>query len=133
MPKPLLTVPGRSTVSKETAGTCSGSGAGDVGAPARPHCGQGGDQPAQALVAALAGLVLYHHRVARGVAGHDLRGRGFGGGIGVLATFDVQRRAWPEFSGMGAPARTQPVQLASLEVVTQSSSFTGLPQYVSLI
>jgi hypothetical protein len=34
---------------------------------------------------------------------------------------------------MGAPARTQPVQLASLEVVTQSSSFTGLPQYVSLI
>ena len=32
-----------------------------------------------------------------------------------------------------APARAQPVQLASLEVVTQSSSFIGLPQYVSLI
>ncbi len=32
----------------------------------------------------------------------------------------------------GAPARAQPVQLASLEVVTQSSSSTGLPQYVSL-
>jgi hypothetical protein len=33
----------------------------------------------------------------------------------------------------GAPARAQPVQLASLEVVSQSSSFTGLPQYVSFI
>jgi hypothetical protein len=30
----------------------------------------------------------------------------------------------------GAPARAQPVQLASLEVVTQSSSFIGLAQYV---
>ena len=28
----------------------------------------------------------------------------------------------------GAPVRAQPVQLASLEVVSQSSSFTGLPQ-----
>ena len=34
---------------------------------------------------------------------------------------------------VGAPARAQPVQLASLEVVTQSSSSIGLPQYVSLI
>jgi hypothetical protein len=41
-----------------------------------------------------------------------------------------QRRA---FSGTGAPALAQPVQLASLVVVTQSSSSTGLPQYVSLI
>jgi hypothetical protein len=32
----------------------------------------------------------------------------------------------------GAPARAQPVQLASLVVVTQSSSSMGLPQYVSL-
>jgi hypothetical protein len=39
----------------------------------------------------------------------------------------------PRSSGLGAPARAQPVQLASLEVVTQSSSSTGLPQYVSLI
>ena len=39
----------------------------------------------------------------------------------------------PGLSGLSAPARAQPVQLASLEVVTQSSSFTGLPQYVSLI
>ena len=36
-------------------------------------------------------------------------------------------------SGLGAPARAQPVQLASMEVVTHSSSFTGLPQYVSFI
>ncbi len=41
-----------------------------------------------------------------------------------------QRRA---SSGLGAPARAQPVQLASLEVVIQSSSSTGLPQYVSFI
>jgi hypothetical protein len=41
-----------------------------------------------------------------------------------------QRRAT---SGLGAPARAQPVQLASLEVVIQSSSSTGLPQYVSFI
>ena len=34
---------------------------------------------------------------------------------------------------VGAPARTQAVQLASLGVVSQSSSSTGLPQYVSLI
>src|SRR5829696_8427474 len=34
---------------------------------------------------------------------------------------------------VGAPARAQPVQLASLEVVTQSSSFIGLPQYVSFM
>lgn len=33
----------------------------------------------------------------------------------------------------GAPARAQAVQLASLEVVTHSSSSTGRPQYVSLI
>jgi hypothetical protein len=32
----------------------------------------------------------------------------------------------------GAPALAQPVQLASLVVVTQSSSLIGLPQYVSL-
>jgi len=46
------------------------------------------------------------------------------------------QRSWElllDSSGMGAPARAQPVQLASLEVVTQSSSSTGLPQYVSLI
>src|SRR5215212_11951678 len=36
-------------------------------------------------------------------------------------------------SGTGAPARAQPVQLASLVVVTQSSSFIDLPQYVSFI
>src|SRR5215217_2021543 len=35
-------------------------------------------------------------------------------------------------SSPGAPARAQPVQLASLVVVTQSSSLIGLPQYVSL-
>ncbi len=35
--------------------------------------------------------------------------------------------------GMGAPARAQPVQLASLEVVTQASSSIGRPQYVSFI
>jgi hypothetical protein len=34
----------------------------------------------------------------------------------------------PGLSGLGAPARAQPVQSASLEVVTQSSSLTGLPQ-----
>jgi hypothetical protein len=34
---------------------------------------------------------------------------------------------------LGAPARAQPVQLASLEVVIHSSSSTGLPQYVSFI
>jgi hypothetical protein len=34
---------------------------------------------------------------------------------------------------VGAPARAQPVQLASLEVVTQSSSFIGLPQYVTFM
>jgi hypothetical protein len=34
-------------------------------------------------------------------------------------------------SAPGAPARAQPVQLASLVVVTQSSSSTVLPQYVS--
>ena len=32
----------------------------------------------------------------------------------------------------GAPALAHPVQLASLVVVTQSSSLMGLPQYVSL-
>jgi hypothetical protein len=35
-------------------------------------------------------------------------------------------------SWTGAPALAQPVQLASLEVVTHSSSSMGLPQYVSL-
>lgn len=44
-----------------------------------------------------------------------------------------QRGASSGFCGIGAPARAQPVQLASLEVVTQSSSFIGRPQYVSLI
>ena len=39
-----------------------------------------------------------------------------------------QRCAFSVPAGSGAPARAQPVQLASLEVVTQSSSFTGLPQ-----
>jgi hypothetical protein len=34
---------------------------------------------------------------------------------------------------MGAPALAQPVQLASLEVVTQSSSLIVLPQYVCRI
>jgi hypothetical protein len=34
---------------------------------------------------------------------------------------------------MGAPALAHPVQLASLEVVTQSSSFIVLPQYVCRI
>jgi hypothetical protein len=34
---------------------------------------------------------------------------------------------------MGAPARAQPVQLAFLVVVTQSSSFIDLPQYVCRI
>ena len=34
----------------------------------------------------------------------------------------------PDISGLGAPARAQPMQLASLEVVSQSSSFSGLPQ-----
>jgi hypothetical protein len=33
----------------------------------------------------------------------------------------------------GAPARAQPVQFASLEVVIHSSSLIGLPQYVSFI
>ena len=43
-----------------------------------------------------------------------------------------QPRAFPILSTLGAPALAQPVQLASLEVVTHSSSFTGLPQYVFL-
>jgi hypothetical protein len=44
------------------------------------------------------------------------------------------QRAEPAgLSGIGAPARAQPVQLASLEVVTQSSSFIDLPQYVCRI
>ena len=43
-----------------------------------------------------------------------------------------QRDALGVLSGPGAPARAQPVQLASLVVVTQSSSLIGLPQYVSL-
>src|SRR5919107_2310040 len=43
-----------------------------------------------------------------------------------------QRDALVVRSIPGAPARAQPVQLASLVVVTQSSSFMGLPQYVSL-
>ena len=79
-------------------------------------------------------IVLTYHASHPGVPHRPSRRcrnvHGFGG---VLTAFDGQRRAWPEFSGLGAPARTQPVQLASLEVVTQSSSFTGLPQYVSLI
>jgi hypothetical protein len=41
-----------------------------------------------------------------------------------------QRREVCASSGRGAPARAQPVQLASLEVVIQSSSSMGLPQYV---
>ena len=43
-----------------------------------------------------------------------------------------QPRAFSILSSLGAPALAQPVQLASLEVVTQSSSFTALPQYVFL-
>lgn len=47
------------------------------------------------------------------------------------------RISWPVryFLGwlVGAPARAQPVQLASLEVVIQASSSMGLPQYVSFI
>src|SRR5829696_2108603 len=43
-----------------------------------------------------------------------------------------QREALVVRSSPGAPARAQPVQLASLVVVTQSSSLIGLPQYVSL-
>jgi hypothetical protein len=39
-----------------------------------------------------------------------------------------QRDALGGRSSPGAPARAQPVQLASLVVVTQSSSFMGLPQ-----
>ena len=43
-----------------------------------------------------------------------------------------QRDALVVRSCTGAPALAQPVQLASLVVVTQSSSSMGLPQYVSL-
>ena len=43
-----------------------------------------------------------------------------------------QRDALVVCSCTGAPARAQPVQLASLVVVTQSSSLMGLPQYVFL-
>src|ERR671920_278085 len=43
-----------------------------------------------------------------------------------------QRDAPVVRSSPGAPARAQPVQLAPLVVVTQSSSLIGLPQYVSL-
>jgi hypothetical protein len=39
-----------------------------------------------------------------------------------------QRDALVVRSSPGAPARAQPVQLASLVVVTQSSSLIGLPQ-----
>jgi hypothetical protein len=44
-----------------------------------------------------------------------------------------QRAVPAGFSGMGAPALAHPVQLASLEVVTQSSSLIALPQYVCRI
>src|SRR5215212_10073560 len=44
-----------------------------------------------------------------------------------------QRAEPADRSGTGAPARAQPVQLASLVVVTQASSFIDLPQYVSFI
>ena len=44
-----------------------------------------------------------------------------------------QRSAPGGLWGTGAPALAQPVQLASLVVVTQSSSFIGLPQYVCRI
>jgi hypothetical protein len=44
-----------------------------------------------------------------------------------------QRAAPAGLSGMGAPALAHPVQLASLEVVTQSSSLIALPQYVCRI
>ncbi len=56
----------------------------------------------------------------------------FAGGLGPAP---LQRGA-PSvsgFCGIGAPARAQPVQSASLEVVIQSSSSIGRPQYVSLI
>src|SRR5215204_4859831 len=45
------------------------------------------------------------------------------------------RRLWPWARNLSPAlqAWAQPVQLASLEVVTQSSSSIGLPQYVSLI
>ena len=42
-------------------------------------------------------------------------------------------RELPCYSFLGAPARVQALQLASLEVMTHSSSLTGLPQYVTFI
>jgi hypothetical protein len=58
--------------------------------------------------------------------GHEPEGRD-----GLSSLLD-QREVLVARSSPGAPARAQPVQLASLVVVTQSSSLMGLPQYVSL-
>ncbi len=57
-----------------------------------------------------------------------------GGGRKIPGLVGAAQRLEPcAPSGIGAPERAHPVQLASFEVVTQASSSMGLPQYVSLI
>ena len=77
-------------------------------------------------------LRLLHHLVYPQEPVYLTRGVSLELAVEPLRLPEDQREALVVRSCTGAPALAQPVQLASLVVVTQSSSSMGLPQYVSL-